>query len=77
MAESVISCGSDENSIKEAMEKAVSDEFRQTAASAHSLFGDGNTSERIVNTIVEYLNSAGRTNKKAFYDLKTPVKQGD
>ncbi|MCR5107244.1 MAG: UDP-N-acetylglucosamine 2-epimerase (hydrolyzing) [Lachnospiraceae bacterium] len=69
MADSVISCDPSSDSIKSAMIKALSPEFKEIAQNTVSPFGDGNTSERIVSEIKRTLKNGEIDLKKKFYDI--------
>lgn len=66
-AESVISCGNEENEICAALEKALSTEFLEIAKNVKNPYEGENTSERIVAVIREQLER-GIERKKKFYD---------
>lgn len=68
-ADSVINCEPTANAIQRAMEKALSPEFRVIAQNAKNPYGEGNTSERIVDTIKNFLLHGKINRKKVFYDL--------
>lgn len=68
MAKSVILCESDAESIINAINTALSKEFNSSIESIELPFGDGKTSERIVEIINEFFVS-GYDIKKKFYDL--------
>ncbi|MDD6056911.1 MAG: UDP-N-acetylglucosamine 2-epimerase [Clostridiales bacterium] len=65
LAETVISCAPVCGEIKEAMEKAS-----QMEAKASLLYGDGNTSEKIVNIVKEFFSQDRIKRKKTFYDVE-------
>lgn len=69
MPESVICCGTDKNSIKNAMIKAMSPEFKNRIKYMVNPFGDGRTSVQITNILRERLVSDTIHLKKEFYDL--------
>lgn len=70
MADSVICCEPRAEDIISAMKRALSQEFKAIAAEVVSPFGDGHTSEKIFNTIKQYLMCAVSNTKKKFYDVK-------
>lgn len=72
-AESIINCPPDCNAILDALELALSEDFRQKAASIKSPFGDGNTSGRIRNIIKDTLFLGTIDLKKTFYDIPFEV----
>ncbi len=69
MAESVICCVPDKVKIYEAMKIAMSNEFQEKARHIKSPFGDGTTSNQIMNIILGYLENRKKTNEKHFYDI--------
>lgn len=69
MAESVICCASDKTEIFKAMNNALADEFQEKAKHIKSPFGDGTTSNQIVNIILGYLENSEKTRDKHFYDI--------
>ncbi len=73
MAESVICCVPDKVKISEAMKIAMSNEFQEKAKHIKSPFGDGTTSNQIINTILGYLENREKTNEKHFYDISFPL----
>lgn len=70
MADSVISCAPIANEITKAINKAMSPEFKAITASVQNPFGDGNTSEKIMRKIKEFLSFDNKSIKKEFYDLE-------
>ena len=68
--ESVINCLPDAESIRAAIEKALSAEFRSVAAKAENPYGDGNTSSKITEIIHDLLVHEKLDLKKKFYDLE-------
>lgn len=69
IADSVISCDSTIKEIVGAMRKALSEEFQQQAKYVESPFGDGNTSSKIYEKIVEFLSKRKDDFQKSFYDM--------
>ena len=69
MAESVICCEPKCNDIVDAMQKALTDEFQEKARHVKSPFGDGTTSDQIVEHILDFLHSKHETSEKKFYDI--------
>ncbi len=67
-ADSIINCEPVEAQIIAAMNKALSDEFIQVAASVSNPYGDGATSDKIIDRIKKTLNNPIDL-KKTFYDL--------
>ncbi|MBM7540035.1 UDP-N-acetylglucosamine 2-epimerase [Amphibacillus cookii] len=67
-ASSVITCHPSELEIKKAIEIALSPEFRQKAKETINPYGDGNTSEKIVTKINDFLKNDKIELKKTFYD---------
>jgi len=62
---SVIRCEADELSIREAILAALSFEFNDIAM----IYGDGNTSNKILGKLKEFINSPGLTIKE-FFDME-------
>ena len=69
--ETVIMCEPDKDSISLAIKTAMSPQFRMKAEWAVSPYGDGHTSERILEVIREFLSEGRISLKKEFYDIKT------
>ena len=70
MAKSVICCKPEYETIKNAIEIGMTDEFKQKAANIISPFGDGTTSDQIMKKIIKYLEIEKKsTNEKHFYDI--------
>lgn len=67
--ETVIDCKPLEDSIIIAMDKANNENFRNMIKSSVSLFGNGHTSEKIENIIIDYLYNEEINLKKKFYDI--------
>ena len=63
---SIINCISDKNSIINAINMALSEEFKEEIKSIENLYGNGDTSLKILNKLKENLNV---NLKKEFYDL--------
>lgn len=69
-ADSVINCEPEMQAVCDAMEKAVSDEFVKISSVVVNPYGDGNTSGKIVQTMVQILVHEEVDLKKKFYDVK-------
>ena len=69
----VIHCNPDAKSISEAIEKAESDSFRMEIKNLANPYGDGNTSEKIIDAIKDYLLNDKIDIKKKFYDIDFTV----
>lgn len=67
---SIINCLPDTESIKAAINEALSPEFRAIAAKAENPYGDGNTSSKIAETVHDLLIHEKLNLKKKFYDLE-------
>ncbi len=65
----IINCKTDEKSIETAIEKALSDEFIKEAKQAKSPYNGGDTSKKIVDFTLEYINSENYAKAKIFYDI--------
>lgn len=68
ICQNVICCETDEKSIAEATKKALSDDFYKRAETTQSPYNGGDTSEKIVRIIAEFLNSDLPHTVKTFYD---------
>lgn len=69
MAESVICCEPTCDYIVNAIKIGLTDEFQEKAKLIKSPFGDGNTSDQIVEHILDFLRSNCETHEKNFYDI--------
>ncbi len=68
-AESVINCRPARKEIKEAIERALSPGYREKARMAPNPYGDGNTSEKVVGIIKDWMGRGRLDIKKKFYDV--------
>lgn len=68
-AESVINCDAICDCIVIAVKRAMSREFREKIRCVHNPYGDGDTSEKVVEIIKKYLEQENRNLMKKFYDL--------
>ncbi|WP_286239904.1 UDP-N-acetylglucosamine 2-epimerase [Neptuniibacter halophilus] len=69
--ETVVSCSESANSIRKAMEKILSTEFREKIQRAENPYGNGDASDKIVNALLSYpLNNIL---EKKFYDLNSKI----
>lgn len=68
-ADSVINCAPFAVEIEKAMQMALSEEFSERAANTVNPYGDGHTSEKIVNTLKSFLCHGSINLKKRFYDI--------
>lgn len=68
-ADTIINCKPDFDDICLGIEKARSLEFKRKIKNSKNLFGDGNTSEKIVQAIIKFLSKEKIDLKKKFYDL--------
>ena len=69
MAESVIQCDPEQDQITLAIQKGMTPEFQKTAKNIKSPFGDGTTSNQIVQIVLDYLRHKNETNEKHFFDI--------
>ncbi len=67
--DSVINCDSNKESLIEAINKAMNDDFREKCNNTISPYGDGNASKRIAQKTVEIVKKGGIDLKKSFYDI--------
>jgi GDP/UDP-N,N'-diacetylbacillosamine 2-epimerase (hydrolysing) len=72
-AKSVIDCSTVSKNIKQAMHLALSEAFKQSIANCENPYGNGQTSDKIVNTICDFLFSNPIDLKKKFYDVDFEV----
>ena len=70
MAESVLCCEPVKEKIAHAMKNALDEVFQNRAQHTSCPFGDGTTSEQIVDVIIDFLNGSPRTLQKHFYDIQ-------
>ena len=69
MGDTIISCRANRNEIEKAIDTALSHGFYDNRNKSKQIYGDGNTSEKIVKIMTDYLVN-GRINlKKKFYDI--------
>ena len=69
MAESVICCEPKSEDIVKAMNIALTDDFQEKVKHIVSPFGDGTTSDKIMEFILKFLHSERTTHEKKFYDI--------
>lgn len=72
-ADSVINCAPQKLEIIEAVKTSQTAEFRERARHTVNPYGDGSTSERIVQTITEYLYRSKICLEKKFHDIDFDV----
>ena len=68
-AESIINCVPQENKILEAVKKALSKEFLDGLNNMKNPYGDGETSDKIVEATKDYFENEKFKLKKKFYNL--------
>lgn len=68
-AKTVINCEPEKNSIIKAMSKAMSKDFREQIVKVSNPYGDGNTSEKIVDITKEFMLNNRLKVQKKFFDL--------
>lgn len=68
--ETVIQCEPEADSIDKAIEQSLSKEFRGKITKAVNPYGDGNTSDKIVRVIKDYLFDGKIDIKKKFYNIE-------
>ena len=69
MADSIICCNPEKDDIVRAIKKALTTQFQESARNVISLYGDGNTSEKIMEVLRNELVNNEITIKKTFYDV--------
>lgn len=67
---SIINCRPTKDSIKLAIDQALSDSFINKAEATRNPYGDGNTSDKVIKVIKEYLLDKNINLKKEFYNLE-------
>lgn len=72
-SESIINCTEDVESIKEAIEKAQSSEFKSICAKVISPYGDGHAAEQIARKINQIVINGSIDLKKKFYDFEASI----
>lgn len=72
-SESIINCAEDVESIKEAIEKALSYEFKSICSKVISPYGDGHAAEQIAKKIYQVIINGSIDLKKKFYDLEAYI----
>ncbi|GHV32174.1 UDP-N-acetyl glucosamine 2-epimerase [Spirochaetia bacterium] len=70
MADSVICCNPEKDAIVQAMKKALTPQFRKPAKEVVNPYGDGNTSEKIMDILQDQLDGNKINIKKKFYDVE-------
>lgn len=73
MAESVVCCEPIKEKIIEAMNKALEKDFQEKAENVKSPFGNGTTSEQIMDKLEWFLYNYQDNNEKHFYDIDFSV----
>lgn len=68
-SKSVLNCDAEFDSIRLALQKALSDEFFEVAQKAQNPYGDGVVSDKIWDAIKHYFQSNPKSIKKQFFDL--------
>lgn len=69
-ADSVINCNPETSEILEAIDLASSEDFKHKAKQTVNPYGDGHTSDKVVDSIKEFLLKKRIDLKKEFYDLE-------
>lgn len=70
MAESILSCAPDQEKITAAIQQALSPEMQAVAANVVNPFGGERISDRMMETILNFLGTNHNGSSKSFYDLK-------
>ena len=68
-AKSIIDCDTEKNNIKDAINRALDEDFIRFNCDGSSPYNGGNSSKRIVDTIAEYVVKDNINLMKSFYDL--------
>lgn len=69
-ATSIINCEPIKEKIKEAIDKALTDSFMKTARESVNPYGNGDTSNKIINTVKDFVFNEKIDLKKKFYDIE-------
>lgn len=69
-ADSVINCTNNVQDIKKAFDLALTNKFKIRAEKTINPYGDGKTSKKVVNTVIEFLLNDRIELKKMFYDCE-------
>lgn len=73
-SESIINCNSDKESIKNAIDKALSAKFKEVCRHVKSPYGDGNAAVQIASKIVSVVQESSSIDlKKKFFDIDVEV----
>ena len=73
-SESIINCNSDKESIKNAIDKALSAKFKEVCRHVKSPYGDGNAAVQIASKIVSVIQESSSIDlKKKFFDIDVEV----
>lgn len=67
---SVINCNPQKNEISNAIKRALSHSFLSSISNMTNPYGNGKTSEKILQVIKKYLENSDKNLKKSFFDLK-------
>lgn len=68
-AKTIINCNPIKSEIIDSIKTALSNEFQTAIKNTKSPYGDGNTSEKIIQEILKHLDSESVSIKKKFYNL--------
>ena len=71
--DSVIHCQVDKNEIAKSIDLALSNEFQEKAKKTINPYGDGETSDKIVGILNNYLSTDMMDLKKQFYNIDFEV----
>lgn len=74
-ADSVINCAPKSSAIIEAIEQGLSENFRIGIKGIKLPFGDGSTSEKIMDVLMDYLSNGKIKSEKKFYDIKYDIEE--
>ena len=68
-ADSIINCSPSVNSIRDGIEKALSEKYRERLKDMKNPYGDGKTSDKVVKITLEFLMNNKMNLQKKFYDI--------
>lgn len=69
MADSVINCNIEKLAIQDAINLSLSNEFREKAKRTVNPYGEGNTSDKILKIIKDFISNSRVDLQKSFYDI--------
>lgn len=71
--ETIINCNNETDNIIKAIDKALTNKFRESCNKAISLYGDGHVSDKIVDILHDFMEEDKLTIKKHFFDVEFKI----